>query len=312
MKVSIAYDNFSRNTGDAAIGVALKDLLSKDGIDHNEINFNHSDNDIHDTIIVGGGLLLREKLDPVYERYKIKGHHILNGVGILGNPTDLHYLNDYKYVSVRSQEDKEKLSYLKTEVHVVPDITMLMERIDWFPYMMRLKEGRYSIGVHLLPAQLSSYEFRSELILWGKKMVSEGYDIFFLPITLYQNDYTPMYEVSLQIPGSWVLPVMSPREVLTTIGQCDFFVSSSLHGGMFALQQNIPFLLFDIEQMTGSKKMKSFMAERGLERFLYTTFAGDFSHIFDSLINEKPNLHEVIMKDLTAVGDHWQTIKSLL
>ena len=264
-RVSIAYDNFSRNTGDMAVGLSLKKILTDLHIDHNELFFNRHDHRA-ETIMIGGGLLLREHPEPVYDRFKIRGPHILNAMGILDFPKDLQYLDEYKYVTVRNSFDKEKLSYLQNPVHVVPDTTMILEDIPDFDLTLDKK----CIGIHLLPIPLTPPE-KQALISWANKCIDDGFAIYFLPVTLYANDYTPMYELSLHIPQSAVLPVMNPLQIFTTIGKMDYFISSSLHGGIFALKHNIPFLLFDIETLTKDKKMKTFMKDRGLEKYLFSS-----------------------------------------
>jgi hypothetical protein len=112
-KIGILHGAISGNIGDIAIALSVKKILREIGVEFEELvpgNFNPND---YETIVIGGGYLLNPSPHFFFDKFKLIGNHILNGVGILGSPEDLHYLNDYKYLTVRSSGDKEKLSYLK-------------------------------------------------------------------------------------------------------------------------------------------------------------------------------------------------------
>ena len=136
--VGILYDNISGNTGDVAIGLSIKKILKDIGIGFDELIPGRFNPNNYDTIIIGGGHLIRPSPDFFYDKFKINGQHILNAVGIVGSPDDLDYLNDYKYITVRSSWDKEQLYYLNKEVHVVPCTTMLLEDLENIPVLPKL------------------------------------------------------------------------------------------------------------------------------------------------------------------------------
>jgi len=123
-KVGFLYDNISRNTGDLAIGLSVKKIILESGIKEKyfeEMIPGISNPNNFENIIIGGGLLLREKRDFYYDKFRLEGKYILNCMGIFQEPKDLDYLKEYKYVSVRSKGDRKKLSYIDKQIQVVPD-----------------------------------------------------------------------------------------------------------------------------------------------------------------------------------------------
>lgn len=70
-KVGILYDNIGGNTGGMAIGLSIKKILSETGVEFDELfpgNFNPND---YDTIIIGGGHLVRPSPDFFYDNSMI-------------------------------------------------------------------------------------------------------------------------------------------------------------------------------------------------------------------------------------------------
>ena len=120
-KVGYLYDNISRNTGDLAVGLSIKKILLDIGLsinDFEEMIPGISDPQNYENIIIGGGLLLRNRGDFFYDKFRINGKYILNCMGIYQNPKDLSYLDDYKYLSVRSKGDREKIKYLNFDIEL--------------------------------------------------------------------------------------------------------------------------------------------------------------------------------------------------
>lgn len=62
-KVGIMYDNISGNTGDVAIGISLRKIMKELKVDFDEILLNNIDVLKYNTVIIGGGHLLRENSD---------------------------------------------------------------------------------------------------------------------------------------------------------------------------------------------------------------------------------------------------------
>jgi hypothetical protein len=299
-KTSIFYDNFSGNTGDNAIGLSLIKILSENKINFQEYNgnfFNRKEN-----IIVGGGLLLRDNPDKVYSKFRIKGKHILNCMGILYNPPDLQYLNDYKYLTVRSEGDKKKLSYLSQEVKVVPCTTMILEDLPGFNFSLK----KPAIGVHLLSYLVSREADKKKFINWANNAIKQGFTIYFIPITLYLNYDQHMLQLSSEIPGSVMLPVMEPLEVFTLIGKFDYLICCSLHAAIFSYIHNVPFLLYNSEE-----KMGFFLEDRNLGNYLFNTF-NEMTAKFDILLNYSIDFTRQIIRDKKKIQDHIYTLTQIL
>jgi len=296
-KVGILYDNISGNTGDVIIGLSVKKILKDLGIKFDELvpgRFNAND---YDKIIIGGGYLLRKSPDFFYDKFKISGKHILNSVGILGNPDDLHYLDNYRYVTVRSFGDKEKLSYLTKEVKVVPDTSMILEDLPNF----KTKIKNPSIGVHLNPGFISKDKQRA----FAKWISGLGFNVYLLPITHYNHDFVYLRELSKKINGSNLLPILSAREIFTIIGKFDYFISSSLHGAIFSYLHNVPFVALNME------KIKFFMKDRSLQKFLFSNFE-DMQPVFKKLLNADIDYLASISEDKKKLEEHIKKLKNYL
>ena len=296
-KVGILYDNISGNTGDVIIGLSVKKILKDLGIKFDELvpgRFNAKD---YDKIIIGGGYLLRKSPDFFYDKFKISGKHILNSMGILGNPDDLHYLNNYSYVTVRSLGDKEKLSYLTKEVKVVPDTSMILEDLPNF----KTKIKNPSIGIHLNPGFISKDKERA----FAKWISGLGFHVYLLPITHYNHDFVYLRELSKKINGSNLLPILSAREIFTIIGKFDYFISCSLHGAIFSYIHNVPFVALNME------KIKFFMKDRSLQKFLFSNFE-DMQPVFKKLLIDDVDYSESISEDKKKLEEHIKKLKNYL
>ena len=267
------------------------------GVEFDELipgNFNPND---YETIIIGGGHLIRPSPDFYYDKFKVPGNHFLNAVGILDSPDDLNYLNDYKYISVRTSWDKERLSHMRKEVHVVPCTTMLLEDLDNIP----IDPKHHSLGIHLIP-HIFSEEEETQFVDWVSSL---PFTVYFLPITHYNQDYIYLRNLSSKIGNSVLLPLMNPLEIFTFIGKLDYFISGSLHGGIFAYRHNIPFILFNYNE-----KMLYFMKDRGLERYTFTNFE-EMKTSFKALLTDVPDYSEMISRDLNLLQNHIDNLKSI-
>ena len=296
-KIGILYDNISGNTGDVAIGLSVKKILRDLGIDFEELTPGQFNPQNYDHIIIGGGHLLRNSPDFFYDKFKIPGHHILNASGILGNPSDLNYLNDYSYISVRSQADKTKLSYLQKEVEVVPDTSMLLEDLKDFD----LKIKGPSIGIHIVPSFLSP-ENEADFSKW---ISSLGFNVFLLPITHYNQDYVYLRKLSLKIKNSTVLPLLKAQEIFTIIGKFDYFFSCSLHGAIFSYVHNTPFIVPNYE------KIKFFMDDRDLEKYAFSNY-DEMKSILQEIISNRIDYSQKISNDKKKLEEHVKRIGEIL
>jgi hypothetical protein len=258
--IGLLYDNISGNTGDLAIGLSVRKMLLDLGYKNNQIVdmipgiSNPKD---YRKIIIGGGLLLRQRGDFFYDKFRLTGNHILNSMGILGHPQDLSYLNQYSYLSVRSSIDKSKLDYLATNVNVVPCTTLLLDDIS-----TDIKIEKPSIGIHCFDRQ--NFD---QIVLFIKKYLPD-FHIYLLPITFYNYDYEFQQRIcdAINHPHLHILPTLKPLEVFTIIGKFNYFVSYSLHGALFSYRHNVPFILLN---NIHDSKMSAFMTDRQLDKYLF-------------------------------------------
>ena len=297
--IGLLYDNWSGNTGDLAIGISLKLLMDEFNFPYEEIQTTTFNQNKYSIVIIGGGLLIRTKLDIQYDIYRVNGRHILNSMGIHQHPLDLNYLNNYEYVTVRSQGDKEKIRYLKIPVHVVPCTTLLLKDLTNFP----IQPLSPSLCIHLLPGTFAKN--KNEFIEWANSL---PYHIYFLPITHYCNDISYMESLQTKISNAVCYPKMSPMEIFTLLGKFNLVISCSLHGAIFAYAHNIPFLLFN---PVHDRKMEFFMKDHNLESHLFTDF-NSLRQSFELLIRSPPDYTDLIKKDFMTLDEHKSRMRKIL
>ena len=294
-KVGILYDNISGNTGDRAIGVSVRRMLDEMGVDYEELSLGRFNPGDYPTIIIGGGHLLRPCPDFFYDKFRVPGKHILNCCGILDSPDDLQYLNDYRYATVRSKGDRQKLSYLSREVTVVPCTTMLLKDLPHFD----LKIQKPSIGVQLWEGGVDEESFVEYLS-------NQPFHIYFLPITHYNHDFKYLAKLSQRVKNSTLLPVLRPEEIFTLIGKLDYFITASLHGAIFAYVHEVPFILFN-----ACDKQTFFMEDRKLDSYLFRNF--DELHArFEELQNNKPDYSTALANDFKVLQEHKLQIRDIV
>jgi hypothetical protein len=294
-RIGILYDNISGNIGDQAVGISLMSMLHEMGIEFEELGIGRFNPQDFQTIIIGGGSLLRPSPDYIHDKFRVPGPHILNCCGIGGSPDNLQYLNDYLYLRVRSSGDKRKLSYLTKDVKVVPCTTMLLTDLPDFDW----KVYKPSVGVNLGAGVVEEeplVEYLSSL----------PFMIYFLPITHYNHDFDYLAKLNQRTKNSFLLPILTPEEIFTLIGRFDYFISGSLHGAIFAYVHGVPFVLFG-----GPDARKFFLADRGLDDYLFEDFA-QLKAAFERLQNNKPIYLESLQRDFRTLADHKKTIRDIL
>ncbi|KHD35773.1 hypothetical protein NL50_12455 [Clostridium acetobutylicum] len=296
-KVGIMYDNISGNTGDVAIGISLRKIMKELKVDFDEILLNNIDVLKYNTVIIGGGHLLRENSDFFYDKFKLRGPNILNSVGVVGNPNDLQYLEEYKYVTFRSEGDRKKAGYLNKKSSVVPCTTMLLDDLQDYPIHIK----RPAIGVHLIP-NIFSKEEEELFVKWASKL---PYTIYFIPITHYNYDYIYMSKLSQRISNSRVLPIMKPLEIFTFIGKLDYLITCSLHGSIFSYIHNVPFILMEQE------KSRFFLEDRGLQGYLFSNLK-EIIGLTEKVINNPLDYSNLIVKDKKILEEHVENIKQIV
>lgn len=257
MHIGLLWDSVSRNVGDQAIGIVLQRILQQHGVRYQVIDpFKPNMQDVA-TLIVGGGELIRAPGHHFYDAFRVPGPHILNTVGVL-DATDADYLSDYRLVTTRSGADAAKLG----RGEVSPCLTLLYDK--YLPSgnpPIDIPDG--AIGFHITTA---FHEHCTSLVEWLRK-VDIG-PVVWLPVTHYNGDYLLMKALAAHVPGSLILPRMTPDDTFRTIGRMRALVSSSLHATLFAYTQNIPFLATDYPN-----KINYFLSERDLHHYSFHSTA---------------------------------------
>jgi hypothetical protein len=90
------------------------------------------------------------------------------------------------------------------------------------------------------------------------------------------------------------------------MGKLDFLISGSLHGAIFSYAHNTPFILWDYDD-----KMRFFMGDRGLRRYLFKDYKG-MTEAFSDLCRELPDYGPGFSRDLTVLHRHVDRLKELL
>ncbi|MFN8449035.1 MAG: glycosyltransferase, partial [Anaerolineae bacterium] len=230
--IGLLWDSVSENMGDEAIGLILQRIFARHQIPASVIHPFKPDLSHIASMVVGGGELIRAPGDPFYDAFRVRGAHILNTVGVV-NGTETEYLSEYSLVSTRSEADRAKIG---SAGEVCPCITLLYK--DYLPpTTLPVDIPDNAIGVHVMPASVPD-------LIALKDLLTElaPQPIVWLPITHYAHDLRVMQTLANQVPGSVVLPRLSPDECYEAIGRLKLLITSSFHGGLFAYSQGIPFL----------------------------------------------------------------------
>jgi hypothetical protein len=227
----LLYDSVSRNTGDIAIGIAAEQLFAVRGLSTRIVN--PFDEAFPTPLVIGGGELVRVKGDPFYDAYRQPGEHILNSAGVWSSADDLGYLNDYSYVSARSEHEVDILRAFVPRAEVLPCATTLLQS-DHFD-IPGIEPGEPVVGIHMVPHSLRLIEDLIPIIdaIPHKKV--------FIPFTHYNGDQSFMKTLPFNSENSIVLDRLDPLQLHSVIRQMDYVVVSSLHASIYAYSQNIPF-----------------------------------------------------------------------
>ena len=252
--VGILFDSRFDNTGDAAMGIVMAKFCEQHDIDFDivdPLNFNPAS---YALMIIGGGYLIRDPGDEYYDMFRVNGRHIWNAIGV-NSQLNLDHLRDYRYISVRSQKEKEQLRGLVQGVKVVPCITTLMQG-EPLPEGITVPDG--TIAVHLRPRVVNETNIESLIEELPNHVVM-------MPFTHYLEDKSFMEGLAWERRDIEFLPKLSPGQLFTYIGNCKYVISSSLHASIFAMMQNVPFFVY------AEEKTQNYFTDRGLEWHLFKT-----------------------------------------
>jgi GT2 family glycosyltransferase len=297
--IGLLVDTYYDNTGDKAIRLAMEDFLREASIPYEVLDPNSFDPSLYSHIIVGGGHLIRDPDGGYYDAFRVPGPHILNTVGLTAS-RELEYLREYELVSVRSTADRDRLlaAIPELDVSIVPctSIALRSEEVDFTP-------DQPTIGLQISPAAF-------EVSRGIETLLSEvnEHNTLFIPFMHYSGDRETMEPLASAVPGAQIAPYLQPRQVFSLIGQLRAFVSCSLHGSIFAYANKVPFLAFDSE---GTVKIREFMTDRGLEKWLFRDI-DDLREKLPQLLSQPPDYSELLTRDTDLIEEHFQRMASIL
>src|SRR5262249_10939260 len=135
-------------------------------------------------IIVGGGHLIRDRGDWYYDAFRVPGRHILNTPGV-STSSDLEYLSEYTYESVRSSRDRERVASASPVAVVSPCVSLRSE-----PNKNGATSEKGSIGFHFHNQSWAACGDDSLFVEF------KDYPQSLIPITHYNGDYWLLRNVS--------------------------------------------------------------------------------------------------------------------
>ena len=286
--IGLLLDTIHDNTGDKAARIAVERFLLSRRVEYEVLNPEGFRSRDYSAIIVGGGQLIRSHEDSFYDAFRVRGQHILNAVG-LTTDEDLGYLQDYAYVSVRSEADRLKLASVKTEIAVTPCIAMATKARN---PGVAVRAG--AMGIHLSPDAWPACDGIEEVLNHAA-----DYHKLLLPMTHYWHDSERFTRLSQGVKHASVAPYLEPEETCGLVTKLRVLVSASLHGCMFAYFHNIPFLAFQRKD----PKVAAFMTDRGLERWLFANTA-ELQSKLDEIQAAPPDYSELIAADQKRIDTH--------
>src|SRR5258706_9504330 len=116
--------------GVSVIGFFLSEALNAAGFPFEVIRAKTAiDDSRFSVVLVGGGHCLRAPGDASFDRFRVSGNHILNAVGISEDAGSLDFLVNYRYVSVRSTADYNRVSCVRPDAKIVPCPSLLLSGV---------------------------------------------------------------------------------------------------------------------------------------------------------------------------------------
>ncbi len=231
--MKLLYDCVSSNPGDVVIGQIELEHLRARGLSVDPQGPDYSGDD---TLIIGGGHLLQRAQSEFHSRFKRKGRHILYAMGVSEGIERLEYLNDYKFVSVRTRHDSELLqSGGGPRPEIIPCPANLLEA-----------DGSLIDAAGMIGVQSSS---REDCECYHEYMKGLKGRILAFPWRRNLNGLLPFDDlvcaerIALLSHGE-VLPTgLTPGQLIDVIRQLDFFICHTLHGAIWAYQSGVDFLV---------------------------------------------------------------------
>ncbi len=297
--VGLLHDSYYNNTGDKAIGLVAEEFLKKNKIHYEIMNPKNFDANKYRTVIVGGGLLIRDKGTDYYEAFRLRGGNILNAMDIM-TTQELDYLKDYHYLSVRSHYVQNSLKKLGIKASYVPDTAINMNKTN---KAIKLPKG--SVGFHFSP----NLDLDINKIIELVKKISLTYPVVLIPFTHYANDPVVLKQIKLAVPNNVIiLDEHSPQTLFDTIANLKFLVTTSLHAAIFAYTNNVNFLLWN---NSIDKKRLHFAKDRGLTGHLFKN-VDEAARKLPKYLNQKYSFQQLINDDRKLLSEHFKQIRQIL
>jgi len=294
--VNLLFDSVNDNTGDRAIGEVMLRFVLERGAEPKILDPEEKPSPSNLTV-VGGGELLRAPGDPFYDAFRLKGRHVLNAAGVTSS-TDMEYLSEYAYVSVRSEADKAMIEEVRPDAVVVPDVAMALD-----PAYPPEEVSQFSTVFFHVHSNMLHHCQKLPTIL----RQLQDLDVRWISLTPYAGDAATMVRIGAladrEIPLSMA---ETPAEKLGAIYKCRLLVCASFHGALFAYTHNVPFLVF-----ARPGKVRAFLAERGLEDRGFHS-SDDLSIKLERALGEKADFSSQIEKDKVRLGEHFEAMAEVL
>lgn len=293
--IGLLLDSLSDNTGDRAICEVMIAFLSGQSCEFDVISPLGYDRRLYDRLIIGGGHLIRPPGDQYYDAFRVPGEHILNTVGV-SDSENLDYLRSYLYVSVRSHADYTRLCQTVPSAAVVPCVSLLLE-----PDSSSGLAPNGAIGFHFDP---NTWATIGDISLFAH---FREYRQVLVPVMHYTDERSLLERIAcLSATPLFLLPILPPRRLLFEIGRLRAFVTTSLHGTIFAYLQNTPFL-----SLGTSEKIMAFLRDRGLSRYTFRS-ASELKDKLGQILNSPPDFSSLLIEDLKTLNEHFACLKDLL
>ncbi|GAA4421521.1 hypothetical protein GCM10023169_14470 [Georgenia halophila] len=297
--VGALYDSISPNTGDSAIGIAVSQELARHGIAPTRVVAPFDDDPGEPGLcIVGGGELIRPSGDPYYDRFRPRGPHVLNSVGVWDTADDLDHLRDYRLVSARSSREVDILRASVPEAELVPctTTTLVSEpyRIPGLP-----DDGEPVVGIHVVPHTMEQVPEIVEAVnaIEHRKV--------FIPFTHYNHDDSFMAALPFDRSNAIDLPRLTPPELHSVIGQMTYVLVSSLHATIFAFAQGVPFATVD------QLKVVNYLRDRDLADMVFSD-THSLTEVLHRVQEDPPDMAAAVARDKEAVHTWFGRVASLV
>lgn len=248
-------------------------------------------------ILIGGGDVIHAPGDPYYDKFRLEGSHILNAAGTTTS-LSLDFLKNYKYLSVRTSADRDRLAtVIDREIEVVPCVSTALPAARHSPAALR-----NLILIHLTHNAITQCA--------GIPRAFEnfnGKEIRWIPVGSALPESGAMLKIGIDL--GWVPDVVavdSTQKLLAIIGSARAVVASSYYAAQFAHQQNTPFIAY-----ARDPAVRAFLHDRNLGELGFYS-ARDLADKLEWILKTPPDFTRTIESDRAALKNHFSKLAHLL